>query len=215
MSAEPKKSKSAEAPPPPTVSPDVDETLHGLWMKYGEAAITFCAVVLLCYVVKVGWDYWRAQRELSLGREFASLSTPSQWKAFAEAHPKDRLAGLADIQVGDDAYLSGRMSTAEQAYEAAIPLLSGDPLQVRARIGAGVCLLQSGQTQEGETTLRAIFDDTTQLPVIRAEAGYELASAAASSGQAGEARAIAAKIVSLDPRSVWAQKALMLRPMSR
>lgn len=215
MSAEPKTPQSPGRPPAKTVSPDVDETLHTLWTKYGQTALTACVLVAVFYLGKVGWDYYRAEREVSLGKEFASLSTPSQWRAFAADHPHDRLAGLADLDVADDAYASGQPTAAEQAYEAAIPLLQNDPLQVRARIGAGVCLLQSGQVDAGEAILRAILNDSAQMAVVRAEAGYELASAKASTGHAEEARTIAIQVYSLDPRSPWAQKAMMLRPSAK
>lgn len=215
MSAEPKKPKADKSAPASTLSPDIDENLHAFWTKYGSAILTFCTVALVGYLVVAGYKAWQTKREASLGQEFAALTTPAQWRAFAAAHAGDRLAGLAYVDVADDAYASGQIASAQEAYEDAIPLLKDDPLQVRARIGEGVCLVQLGQVEAGQTKLRGIFDDKTLLPVARAEAGYQLASIAMSSGHPDDARAMAMQLLSIDAHSPWTQMALMLRPPTR
>ncbi|HEY3755050.1 MAG TPA: tetratricopeptide repeat protein [Opitutaceae bacterium] len=212
MSAAPK-SPSPSEPTPSTINPDIDEQLQGLWTKYGQTLVTALTMVAVFWLGREGWNYYQQQKEASLGKEFAALTTPVQWKKFAEDHPNDRLSGLADLQVADDAYTSGQVASAAQSYQAAANLLKGDPLQTRARIGAAVCLIQSGQNTEGEMTLRAILGDPNQLPVMRVQAGYEVASAVADEGKADELAALVAQINSIDknPRDPWVYKANRLR----
>jgi predicted negative regulator of RcsB-dependent stress response len=188
----------------------VDEQLHGWWQKYGQSVAIACGVVLLFYVGRMGWDYIRSEQESSLQQEFVEAKTPEQLRAFADAHPGDKLASLAEITMADQAYAAGQIPTALAAYRKAADELKGDPLGTRAEMGVAMTEIQGGQTSAGEAALRQILADNSKLAVVRVEAGYQLASLAANSGKGAETQQYAAQMMQIDPNSPWTQRAFAL-----
>jgi hypothetical protein len=187
--------------------PYVDEGLHGLWQKYGQAALVAAGIVLLVYVGKIGWDYVAQQREESLEAEFAQVKTPSQLREFVAAHPNHELAGVASLEIGDKEYVAGRIASALAAYADAARSLKGKPLENRAQLGLAMTQIEAGQTAAGQDVLRKILNDSTQLTVVRVAAGAQLASVAVAAGQADEARELVRQLMQIDPNSSLTQRA--------
>lgn len=214
MPSRPSKSKSPapqnEQPSAQQPAPGFDEGMHNLWQKYGQAALVAAGLVLLFYVVRVGWDFVRQHHEGSVQSQFAQAMTPADLKAFVAAHPDRELAGVADLELADRDYASGDVVAAVSEYADAARILKGKPLEERAEIGLGVSQLQAGQTSDGEATLRRILDDPAQLPVLRAEAGSELASVAAAQGNRAEVQQLAMRLMQIDQNSPWTQRAFAL-----
>ena len=208
----PAESSSSKSPSvqPVSASPDIDETLQTFGKKYGPAAVTVAVLVLAFYLGREGWNYLGAQREAGVQSEFAAAHSPEQLKAFAAAHPDHPLAGVADLQMADTAYNAGQSSAALAGYQEALRVLKDPALKARATIGAAMVQIGLGQTADGSASLRKLLDDSNQLPVVRAEAGYQLAALAASAGQRDEVQRIQAQLIQIDKDGAWTKNVFSL-----
>ena len=70
---------------------------------------------------------------------------------------------------------------------------------------------QGAQSAEGEAQLKLIANDASLLKAIRAEAAYQLASIAAQAGRNDDALKYMDLVNGIDPSSIWAQQAMVLR----
>jgi hypothetical protein len=208
--AESSSPNSPAVPPASAVSPDVDEHLHGFWKKYGQAAGIAALLILGFYLARAAWIYFADQREASVQAEFAGARTPDQLKAFVGAHPDHTLSGLAELQLADQAYAAGQTSSALSGYNDAARLLKDPALSARAAMGAAMVQIQTGQVDAGSAALHKLLDDTKQLPVVRAQAGYQLASLAAAAGKADEVQRLALQLVQIDKDGPWTKNAFNL-----
>ena len=214
--AESSQPKSPEGDNTPTYHPDLDEQLHGAWQKYGKIIGYAAVIVLAFYIVKGGMEYFRGQHETDVEQEFAAAKTPDQLKAFVAAHTDHKLAAVAEMQIADESYASGQLANAIVAYQQAIPMLKNDPLQSRAAIGLAMSQAQSGQVAEGEAGLRKIYEDSSRLGVVRAEAGYQLEAFLAADGKPqSDLLAIASQLQQVDAGGVWTQRAFGLAMTSK
>jgi predicted negative regulator of RcsB-dependent stress response len=208
----PAESSSSKSPSlkPVSASPDIDETLQSFGKKYGPVAVIGAVLVLAFYLGREGWNYFGAQREAGVQSEFAAAHSPEQLKAFVAAHPDHPLAGVADLQAADDAYSAGQSSAALAGYQEALRVLTDPVLKARATIGAAMVQIGLGQTADGQAALRKLLDDTAQLPVVRAQAGYQLAALAASAGQGDEVQRIQAQLIQIDKDGSWTKNVFNL-----
>src|SRR5471032_1135940 len=189
-----------------------DEVLIGFWEKNREILVIACLLILAAIIGRAGWQYFNAQKELGVERDYAAAGNPEQLRAFAEAHPGHALAGVAELRLADSAYQAGQNADALAAYDRAGTLL--DPtgiLAARARLGAAVIKVQTGQAADGVSALRQLAEDPKQFSNIRAEADYHLASIAAEAGRADETRQLATQLMQIDPSSPWTQRAFALQ----
>jgi predicted negative regulator of RcsB-dependent stress response len=209
--ASPPNPNSAGAPGAARVEVPVDEQLKQFWQKNSNLIVVICFLFFLSVLGKGVWDYMAGQRELTLRQDFAAASaTPEKLLAFAMAHPDDTLGGVARLKLADDAYASGRIGEALAGYEKAGEVIKSGPLAARIQLGLAITKIQAGQVSEGEANLRQILGDASQSNSVRAEAGYDLASCAASSGRSADVEKIAEQIMQIDPSSPWAQRAFVL-----
>jgi hypothetical protein len=208
----PADSSSSKSPTvqPVSASPDIDETLQSFGKKYGAVAAIAALLVLAFYLGREGWNYLAAQKEAGVQSEYAAAHTPEQMKAFVAAHPDHALAGLTDLQLADQAYTAGQSAAALSGYQEAARVLKDPALKARAVIGAAMVQIGMGQTAEGQAALRKLLDDGSQLPVIRAQAGYQLAALAASTGQADEVQRIQAQLIQIDKDGPWTKNSFEL-----
>jgi hypothetical protein len=77
-------------------------------------------------------------------------------------------------------------------------------------LGAAISKIQAGRTADGEAQLGQIANDFSLLKAVRAEAAYDLASAAADKGRAEDAKKFAAQVQQIDPDGPWAKRAFDL-----
>jgi hypothetical protein len=189
-----------------------DEVLIGFWEKNREILVIACLLILAAILGRAGWQYFNAQKELGVERDYAAAGNPEQLRAFAEAHPNHSLAGVAELRLADAAYQAGQNADALAAYARAGSMLdAGSILAARARLGAAIVKVQTGQAADGVSALRQLAEDPKQFPNIRAEADYHLASIAAEAGRADETRQLATQLMQIDPSSPWTQRAFALQ----
>lgn len=203
---------SSEAATEKNVTPGFEEKLQQFWNRNQKLVIGLCTVVLLAIVARGAWDYLAAEKERALGREFAVASaTPAKLKAFAEANGGHELAGVAWLQLADQAYAANKGTEAVTDYQKAAAILKTGPLADRTKLGLAMAQLQAGQTEAGKAALKQLVDTDRIFNGVRVEAAYQLASLAHAAGQSTEVKQLADRIMQIDPASPWAQRAMMLR----
>jgi hypothetical protein len=207
-----------KAPPVPVAGqaaapagPDLDYHLQTFWEKYSTVVLGVCAVVMLAIVAKGGWEYFEAQQEAGIEKEFAADSTPALQKTFIAAHPDHALAGVAELQIADAAYAANQISDALAAYTQAVAVLKTGPFAARASLGLAMSKLESGQADEGETGLRELADDPQGYKPVRTEAAYHLASLAAAAGRSADLQKLSTQLLQIDPDSPWTERVFALQ----
>lgn len=191
-------------------SPGFEETLHRIWTQYGRLIVAACVVVLLVILGNGVFKYLAAQKEVEIRQAYAAADTPEKLKTFAAAHSGHRLAGVATLQVADDAYTSGQGAEAVTQYEAAAKALAGTAFAGRTQLGRAMALLLAGRTADGEAALQQLADRTTETAGVRSEAAYHLATLAQTAGRTDQVRELTDQMLQIDPASTWAQRALLL-----
>jgi len=193
------------------VAPSFEDWLHRVWNNNRTGIAIGCGLILLVVLGKGVWELYESRREAGIEQDYAMAATPEKLKAFAGAHPTHALSGLAELRLADDAYVAGRFAEAIVAYDQAVAALKEGPLAARAQLGGAIAKLQAGKTADGESTLKQLSHDGSQLKGIRAEATYHLASFAADAGKADDVVKYSDQLMQLDPASTWTQRALALR----
>jgi hypothetical protein len=193
------------------VQTDFAAQAQAFWAKNRPILYGACVVVLLAIIGHEGWGYFSAAREKNVQEEYIATSgTPDRLARFAADHAGHVLAGVALLQVADSKYAAGDFSAARDDYQKAIASLSDDTLKARARLGAAVSQVATGDQAGGEAALKALGSDTTANKNIRAEANYHLAMLAKDAGRIDEARKLVEEIAQLDGAGHWSQQAMML-----
>lgn len=194
------------------VTPGLAEQLHQFWTRNRNLIVAACAVVFVVIVIRGVMDHMAAEKEKQFGADFAAATaTPEKLQAFAQTHAGHELAGVAWLQLGDQAYAAQRATEAVAHYEQAAKVLKSGPLADRTRLGLAMAQLQAGQTEAGRAALQALVDNDKISRGARVEAAYHLASLAHAAGSAADVRTQMERILSLDPSSPWAQRVMMLR----
>lgn len=193
------------------LAPTFEDRLAIFWEKHARTVVAVIVIVVAALVARWLFGFFAERREMAIRAEYAEASTPEQLQAFAAAHPQAPLSGAAHLRLADQAYEAGNFSAARDAYQAASALLAGQPLGARARLGAAIAPLQSGDTAAGKTALEALANDTAFATTLRAEAAYHLAVLARDSGDTAEATRWTTLVLSVDPEGIWSQRAMQLR----
>lgn len=193
------------------VAPTFEDKLRLFWQRNSKVVTALLIAVLVAIVAKGGWEYLAAQRENEIRRAYAAATTPAQLKAFVAANPKHLLSGVAAVRMGDDAIGENRYSDAISLYDQAIATLKSGPLATRARLGSAMAKLLGGRAADGEAALKALANDTKEPKAYRAEALFHLTSNAAATGKNDDVKTYADQLVQLDPNSIFAQRAMVLR----
>ena len=165
-----------------TTAVTTSDQLQVWWEKNRKLVLGLCAAGLIVVIGKLGWDYASHQREMGIEADYAKATTSEQLKAFAAAHPDHSLAGLAQIQVADEAFNAGKAADALAGYEKAIAVLKTGPLATPARLGRDVAQIKTGKAAEASSDLKQIAADAGLPTAARAEANYHLANLAAAAG---------------------------------
>ncbi len=191
----------------------LEDKLHLFWKNNGNAVLVLVGLVVAGILAKGGWDYLARQKELDVEKDYAAAITPEARKAFAAAHPDHTLGAVAQLRLADEAYTAGKFADALAGYDKAIAMFKTGPLAARAQLGRALAKVSTGKTTEGVADLKSLAGDPAQLKGLRAEAAYQLVSLSADAKNAADVQKYADQLMSIDPQSVWAQRAIALRAM--
>ncbi len=184
---------------------------HAFWEKNRQTILIACAILLVAVIGREGWFYYAAQHEASIREDFArAADRPEQLAAFASANAGHALAGVAYLQIADGKYTAGDFRGALENYNKAVAALKNPGLLARARVGAAMSQVNSGDKAAGEAGLKAVQADATLPKGARAEAGYHLATIALDAGNSQEVGRLASEIGKIDAGSIWSQRASLL-----
>jgi len=200
----------ADRSPNVPVEPPMEEKLRIFWEKNARAILGVCVVALLAVLMRGAYNYYLREREASIESDFAAATTPEKQHAFVEQHPDHALAGMALLQLGDEAYSNAKYSDAQEDYRRAASILKRGPFAGRARLGAAVAKIDAGD-HSGDQELKAIASDALELKPVRAEAAFHLAMIASAAGKPDEAGKQLDLVATLDPTGSWNQRAQMIR----
>jgi predicted negative regulator of RcsB-dependent stress response len=191
--------------------PSLAIAIHGFWAKNRQTVLVICVAVLLAIIGREAWQYFAASREKAVQADYAKISDQTaKLEAFANANAGHALAGVAWIRLADAKFSAGDFKTAATNYQKATASLQNESLLGRARLGAAISQLNSGDQAAGEAALKAISADTKLDKGIRAEAAYHLTVLAADAGKADEVTKLAEEVSKIDPMGSWAQRATLL-----
>lgn len=198
---------ASEAP----VAPNFEETLRKFWQKNSKAIYFACATAFVVIIAKGGLEYFRAQKEKDIAADYAAASTSEKLRSFASQHPDHLLGAAATLRLADEAYSAAKYTDAMASYQKAASVFKTGPFGARALLGAAISKVLSGQTADGEISLKQLADDASQLKVIRAEAAYHLATIAMEAGRTDDAVKYFDLVSTLDPAGTWSRRAMMHR----
>jgi hypothetical protein len=210
MSTPSNKNAATDLPAEPNALPNFEAKLHGFWQKNRNAIFAVCAVALLAVAARGGWQLFTAQREKSIAADYVAATTAEKLHDFAHLHQGSPLGGVAHLRLADDEYAAGNYPDAIVDYTQASTALVGTPFAGRAQLGAAIAKIQAGRAADGEAQLKQVADDITLLKAVRAEAAYDLASAAVNEGRADDAKKFVAQVQQVDPDGPWAKRAIDL-----
>ncbi len=193
------------------IAPTFEEKLHRFWKANSQVVIAGMVVLVIAILARGGWELYQANREKDVEAGYAAASTPEKLNAFATTNSGHALAGLALLRLADDAYTAGKFAEAQTNYDKAAATLMAGPLAGRAQLGAAMAKLGLGKAAEGESALKQISNDISQLKGLRTEATYHLAKLAAEAGRAADVTKFSDQLMQIDPSSPWTQRSLVLR----
>jgi len=196
---------------PATYEPAFETAVHAFWAKNRQGILLVIIVALLAIVGREGWQYYSAGHEQAVQAEYAKIADqPAKLEAFASANSSHALAGVAWLRLADEKFAAGDFKTAATDYQKAAGSLQNGALLGRAKLGAAMSQLSSGDQAGGQAALKAVSSDTALDKGARAEAAYQLASLAADAGKTEEVKKLAEEVSKIDATSIWAQRATLL-----
>ncbi len=191
--------------------PAVEEALHSFWEKNSRLILILCVAALLVVIGREGWRYVQADREKTVQADFARAGDrPEQLASFAKANEGHVLAAIAYLRIADQRYAAGDYRQALENYNKAVAGLTNSALLGRARVGAAMSQLNTGDKTAAEAGFKAIGADAALPKTVRAEATYHLASLALEAGNTAEVSRLVAEIGKIEPAGVWSQRASTL-----
>lgn len=217
-------SKSKESPSAPSgddrhlvsaeqsvAAPDFEESVRRFWEKNRIIIVVATTVVLLSILGRHGWDWMQASQVLAQREAYAAVKTDDERRAFAKEHAGSELAGVALLQIADNAFADGRFADAISSYDAAASALEDSVLSGRIKLGRAMSQVHQGDTAGGQSALRTIANDLDAGRAVRSEAAYHLASIATAARDSEALSALVTQITSIDPASQWAQRIALLQ----
>lgn len=211
MTTIPPAENQSQAKPAAVIEPGFEMAAHAFWEKNRSFIFLVCAAALLVIIGREGWQYYTAQHEKSVRHEYAKVADrPEQLAVFAAANTDHVLAGVAYLRIADTKYAANDFRSAGENYTKASASLKNPALLGRARLGAAMSQLNSGDKAGGEAALKTIGADATLPKNVRAEAMYHLATLAYDAGNAAEVSRLVSEVGKIDLAGMWAQRATAL-----
>lgn len=195
----------------PVVESGFEAQVHAFWEKNRNLILLACVVVLLAIVGREGWRYFSAMREKGVQEDYAKAANKAdKLLLFADEHAGHVLAGVACLQVADQKFEAADYKQATTLYSKAAGNLKNEALLGRARLGAAMSQISSGEKAAGEAALKTLGTDQSLLKSVRAEATYHLALLAYEEGKTDEVKRLIAEISKIDLGGTWSQRATAL-----
>ncbi len=199
-------------PPPPVGAEEFALKVQLFWEKNRSVILLAVAAVFVALLAREGWQWFQASRERGVQEAYAKVADRvDQLPKFAADNAGHALAGVAWLRAADDAYAKNDFKSAAGHYDKAVGELANAALKSRARLGAAMSRLASGDAAAAQSALKALGADAAAATPLRAEATYHLAVLAHEAGRTDEAKSLLEEVAKIEPMGVWAQRAFGLR----
>lgn len=211
MTTHPSAENHSPAQPAAVIEPGFEMAAHAFWEKNRSFILLICTAALLAIIGREGWQYYTAQQEQGVRQDYAKVADrPEQLAAFAGANSGHVLAGVAYLRLADTKYAAADFRPAAENYTKAAASLKHPALLGRAKIGAAMSQINSGDKTAGEAALKGIGAEATLPKNVRAEATYHLATLAYEAGNAAEVSRLVTEVGKIEVSGMWAQRATAL-----
>lgn len=187
------------------LAPTFEDKVRLFWDKNGRTVVAVAAVVAVGLIGRWAFDQYVAHREAQIRADYAEATDSAGLKTFAAANATAPLAGVAKLRLADEAYSAGDFVGAAALYQEAVAPLGANPLAARARLGAAISLLQSGNAG-ANSALESLANDVALPSVVRAESAYHLAVITRAAGDIEATRKWATLASTVDAGGLWAQR---------
>lgn len=218
MSKQPQPNKLPESDRKPTsqdeseLPPDADvEERFNDFMKRNGTAI-FAAIALGGAAV-LGYQIYQymGDRAVAAAQEaFQSAETAEEKLAFAEGHRRFQLAGVALLEVADEAFQARDYAAAAAHYASAQEILDQGPFRGRAQLGEGLSRILNSEGAAGRDLLQGVASNVNLLDQVRGEAAYHLAVSAWEAEDFSRVRSALDIVLGLNNPGFWREQALDL-----
>ncbi len=216
MTTSPSAENQPKDQPAVAIEPGFEIVAQVFWEKNRSFILLLCAAALLAVIGREGWQYFAAQHEQSVRDDYAKVADrPEQLAAFAGANADHVLAGVAYLRIADSKYAIAEFRPAVENYNKAAARLKNPALLGRAKVGAAMSQINSGDKTAGEAALKAISAEVALPKSVRVEALYHLATIAYDVGNAADVGKLVTEIGKIDAAGVWSQRATMLLTIKR
>ncbi len=165
-----------------------------VWLFWEQRkGLIFGVIVLACVGVIgwQGWKYYQQQQVVSMDEAFRTAKSPAELLQFSTAHANAPLGKVAALEAADGFYQKAQYKDAATAYAAAASAWGSDPNGQRARVGAAMATVLSGDVAGGTKLLGTIAADPGFLDTFRGECYFHLVSLSLQAGDVTTAKAFA------------------------
>lgn len=192
---------------------DFEDRVWLFWQRHGKKTVAAATALFLAIIGAIVYVEVGEMRISGLQAEYATLQTPEQKLAFADANKKDPIAGTAYYSAAQALVEEGKFAEAAAAYENAARVLSQPEflaMSDRAKIAQAACLARINTpeaTAQSQDILKKLAGSPATDSLYRGQAMYELATSALSAGNIADARLwINEMDRSLDAGNVWQER---------
>lgn len=176
----------------------LDEDLEGVefedrvwlyWTRNKSFIITSIVMAFAIIVGVQGYKIFKKSQADALAAAYEQAVSQTQLLDFAKKNSGTLLAGVATLQVADEAYAKSDFKTAASFYEQAKGELGGSVLYGRAILGYASSIAMQDAVK-GKDALKAVYENINIAPAYRAQAGYMFGLLEKSQGKIDVAKEI-------------------------
>jgi predicted negative regulator of RcsB-dependent stress response len=168
------------------------------WLESNRTVVAAALVAVLLAAVGGGW-WWQqhAAREAEAERLFADATTPADWKALVERHPKTSPAPLALMQLASEARERGALEESLDWTEQFLKAHPRHALRPAAELSRAMLWEALGKTAEARAAYEGIRGARPAHPMTGA-ASVGLARVLLAEGNKTAARQVLSEFVAGD-----------------
>ena len=183
-----------------------EDRIHMYWME-NKVFISGCIAALALAIIGInGMRIYTAYSQERIQAAYSEARANNTLEDFVAANSGRSLAGLAAMELADDAYADRDFSRAAEFYGIAVNSLSSDVLLGRALIGKAFATYYHGDEDHALAQLRELAANRDMPEAIRAEAAYHLAINADVSGDTETFQKYASQVIGSSTAGQWQQR---------
>lgn len=189
----------------------LEDKLWLFWQRYNKYIILGITVTALGFIGYQGISFYKSWQIEKLQNEYRIAHDEKRDLAFAEANPKEPLAGTVFISIGDQFANEQKYDDAIANYTKSFESLRGTPVDDRVYLGVAMLTFIKGDKESGKTLLKELVNNHELLGAIRAEAAYQLVLIGLEEKDYSASKEFLNIILRIPNAGIWEQKANILK----